>query len=437
MSQITVKPTRPNLAQYQRDILYCDARFTVTEASTKSGKTFSHIWWLFELAHGYEDGVKVLDVEDGMNFWWVAPVYGQAEIAYKRMWRKVRKTGVYTTNASNLTITTPYGTTIHFKTAKNADNLYGEDVYGAVFDEFTRAKVESWYALRTTLAYTKAPCKFIGNYTGNSNWGHQLGLKSETDPEYSYFKVNAWQAVEAGVLDRKEVEQAKKDLPAFMFKALFLAEGEIEQARLISDKAIKQLRRNDKVAEGEGYITADIAMQGSDKFIIGIWNGWILTDVYVIDKSDGHTVLGTIEQLANKHEIYAENICYDGDGLGQFLDGFLEHSVSFRNGGTPLKQNRQKVEFDNLKSQCYFHLAQQVNDRAVLIKADVDEYWGDIVEELEAVKNRNYGKDGKFGVLRKEELRNIIGRSPDFSDMLMMRCIFDLDNQYNAEYDFI
>ena len=70
--------------------------------------------------------------------------------------------------------------------------FYGEDVYGAVFDEFTRSKQESWYALRSTLTATKAKCKFIGNYKGNSNWGHQLSLKAETDTNYQYFKVTAY-----------------------------------------------------------------------------------------------------------------------------------------------------------------------------------------------------------------------------------------------------
>jgi hypothetical protein len=38
---------RPQLTQYQKDILYCDAQITITEASTKAGKTFSHLWWIF------------------------------------------------------------------------------------------------------------------------------------------------------------------------------------------------------------------------------------------------------------------------------------------------------------------------------------------------------------------------------------------------------
>jgi hypothetical protein len=68
-----IKYNRPPLAPYQIAILDSTARYTVTAASTKAGKTASHIVWLFE---------KALQGKKGQSFWWVAPVYGQAEIAF-------------------------------------------------------------------------------------------------------------------------------------------------------------------------------------------------------------------------------------------------------------------------------------------------------------------------------------------------------------------
>src|SRR3546814_5968667 len=57
---------RPKLAPYQKAILDSKARYTLTEASTKVGKTFSHMWWLFEKAG---DPPK-----PGAHYWWIAPV---------------------------------------------------------------------------------------------------------------------------------------------------------------------------------------------------------------------------------------------------------------------------------------------------------------------------------------------------------------------------
>lgn len=64
---------------------------------------------------------------------------------------------MYNFNESNLIIKCPNGAEIHFKSADNADNLYGEDVYACVFDEAPRAKEEAWFALRSTLTATEAP----------------------------------------------------------------------------------------------------------------------------------------------------------------------------------------------------------------------------------------------------------------------------------------
>jgi phage FluMu gp28-like protein len=217
MQSEVIEIERPKLAGYQRKILESPARFTVTEATTKGGKTFSHLWWLFEEAHNAP--------KRGANYWWVAPVYSQAQIAFNRMKRVVDQSGLYRINESKLFIETPVGSFIHFKSAEKPDNLYGEDVYAAVFDEFTRAREAAWHALRSTLTKTKAKCKFIGNVKGKGNWGYKLGLKARAgEPGYEYFKITAYDAVAAGILDIDEIEQAKRDLPehAFMIRQIRL-----------------------------------------------------------------------------------------------------------------------------------------------------------------------------------------------------------------------
>lgn len=208
---------RPTLAQYQKDILYCPERFTITEAATKIGKTFSHLWWLFEKAH---QPPKL-----GANYWWVAPVYGQAEIAFNRVCRTLQGAHGYRVNLSNLSIHTPCGSVLHFKSAKNPDDLYGEDVFAAVFDEFTRANEKAWHALRSTLTATRGPCKFIGNVKGKKNWGHKLAMRAKGgDKDYRYFKITAYEAVAAGILEEEEIKQAQRDLPESVFRELYLAD---------------------------------------------------------------------------------------------------------------------------------------------------------------------------------------------------------------------
>lgn len=234
--------TPPKLTKYQQKILDSKARFTITEASTKIGKTFSHLWWLFKLF--------CTPPKRGANYWWIAPTYSQAKMVFNRLRRMVEPTGHFRINESELYIENKLGARIWFKTAERPDNLYGEDVFGAVFDEFTRGREEAWIALRSTLTHTKAPCKFIGNVKGKKNWGYRLGLKARNGtPDYEYFKVTALDAVSEGILDAGEIAQAKLDLPDHAFRELYMAEALDDMANPFGMAHIRKQVR--KMSNGE------------------------------------------------------------------------------------------------------------------------------------------------------------------------------------------
>ncbi len=420
---------RPPLAPYQAEVIDCEKRFTVSEWTTKGGKTVSHIVWLLEQALKPREGVPESEAnnKEGMNYWWVAPIFPQAKIAFKRMQMFVGIPGFFKANKSELILTLPNGAEIHFKSADNHNSLYGENVYAAVFDEFTRAKEDSWFALRSTLTSTRGKCKFIGNYTGSTNWGHKLAQKAK-DPngEYAYFNVDALKAVEAGILDAKEVEQARKDLPKVIFEALYLAKGSLGGDILFPSDKLSDLFTNGFVKEvGEKYMTADIATYGSDRFVIGIWYGWVLKKIYSIDKCEANDVEVFLKEQAEQWYIPRSNITYDADGIGSFLRGYLKDAQPFNNGASPVSEGlKDKVNYLNLKTQCYFHLSKKVNDNALYI-LDPD-FREDIERELELIRQDQSDKDGKLRVTPKDEIKKLLGYSPDFADMLMMRCYFDL-----------
>jgi phage FluMu gp28-like protein len=207
---------RPFLTTYQQAILDAPQRYTITAAATKCGKTASHIIWIFEQA---------LQLKDNQSVWWIAPVYQQAEIAFRRMKSQVSEKDFFISNESKLTLILPNGARIEFKSGEKPDNLYGDDVYAAVVDEASRMREESWYALRSTLTATKGKCKMIGNVKGKKNWFYKLGERARLgEADYKFFKITAYDAAKEGILDIEEIEQAKRDLPEFVFKELYLAE---------------------------------------------------------------------------------------------------------------------------------------------------------------------------------------------------------------------
>jgi hypothetical protein len=196
--------------------LYLTNDFIVTH-NTKSGKTVSAIAWLVEQA---------MAGKPSTNFWWVAPGYSQAEIAYKRIKQGLTKGSFTAFDTPTPRILTMAQTWIWFKSSDNADALYGEDVYAAVIDEASRVSRDSWHAVRSTLTATRGPIRIIGNVKGRKNWFYELARRAEAgvSPNMHYSKITADDAVQAGVLDAEEIEDARQNLPDWIFRELYFAE---------------------------------------------------------------------------------------------------------------------------------------------------------------------------------------------------------------------
>jgi hypothetical protein len=221
-NEITGEYTRPWLYPAQERAIFCTQRYGVIEASTKAGKTVGCMAWLVEQA--------VMNGGQNRNFWWVAPVYPQAKIAFRRI-KAGLPPGSFIANESELTIRLLLvGSVIWFKTGEKPDNLYGEDVYAAVIDEASRCREDSWIAVRSTLTATAAPVRIIGNVKGRANWHYRIARRAESgDLGYHYAKLTAYDAVAGGVLAAEEIEDAKRALPEAVFRELYLAEPSDDQ----------------------------------------------------------------------------------------------------------------------------------------------------------------------------------------------------------------
>jgi len=167
-------------------------------------------------------------------------------------------------------------------------------------------------------------------------------------------------------------------------------------------------------------ITADIARYGKDKTVIGLWRGMVLDKIIELDKSSVPHVAAEIEALCIMHNIPKEKVIVDEDGVGGgVVDmlgclGFVNNSKAL-NGGN----------FNHLKSQCYFYLADMVNKCKIRVNCNA-EVKTKIIEELEVVRIHHADKDGKRRVEPKDLVKEKIGRSPDYSDMMMMAMFFPI-----------
>lgn len=207
----TIEVNMPTLYPKQAAAFFNASRYSITEASTKAGKTLGCIVW---------QATQVMRDRRKMNHWWVAPVYPQAAIAYRRAKEMFR--GLHEHNDTDMRLTFRNGAAWWFKSGEKPDNLYGEDVQSCVVDEFTRVREEAWHAVRSTLTHTRGQVRLIGNVKGRGNWGYQMARKAESGEQgYSYHKIIAADAVAAGVLDASEIEDAKRVLPEAIYKELY------------------------------------------------------------------------------------------------------------------------------------------------------------------------------------------------------------------------
>lgn len=196
-----------------------------------------------------------------------------------------------------------------------------------------------------------------------------------------------------------------------------------------------------KLKTGKKYITADIALKGSNKFIILVWDGFEIIDAEVIDKSDGKQVINAIVKKAQEHEVPNQRICYDNDGVGGFVDGFIPGAVPFSNGLPAIEVFDQtsgkkiKENYKNRKTQCYYRSGERVSNGGYSVSAYVAQRMYDdkmtlkqrFLYERKAIKRDKIDDDGKLCIISKEEMKTKInGDSPDLMDSFMMREWFEL-----------
>jgi hypothetical protein len=191
----------------QREAIYAPERIALVESSTKAGKTSGCLAWLFE---------QSIAMQEGHNAWWVAPVFRQAEIGFRRMCRYLPRGYIRgKPNQSKLRITLINGVNIWFLSGERPEDLYGEDVYAAVLDEASRMREAAWISVRTTLSFTEGPVRMIGNVKGRNNWFYRLcRIAEDGGPNaagMAYHRITWEDAVEAGVLKRAEIELSRAD----------------------------------------------------------------------------------------------------------------------------------------------------------------------------------------------------------------------------------
>lgn len=192
--------------------------------------------------------------------------------------------------------------------------------------------------------------------------------------------------------------------------------------------AICDMFTNDHVQGGTKYISADLAMQGRDKFIAGSWSGMICDVDIDMAKSTGKTIELALKQLKIEKSVMNSNIVADADGLGNYIESYIENINAFHGN-----KRAMDAQYANIKSECGFKLAECINKGEIKINCS-DEQKEAIKEELSVCLKRDKidADNQKKRLIPKDKMKDLLGHSPDYLDMLLMRMVYEVEPEYDV-----
>jgi hypothetical protein len=169
------------------------------------------------------------------------------------------------------------------------------------------------------------------------------------------------------------------------------------------------------------YISVDVARFGSDRSVAIVWSGLVVLEVFIYSKLSTTELSSEIRELIQKYGVHPNNVIVDSDGVGGGVADQIK-GTNFVNNSSPL----HKQNFSNLKSQCYVKLAELFKEGRISVNVIEPSIVDELTQELLAVKLKDVDKDNKVSVQSKDEMKKVLGKSPDLSDALMMRMYFEI-----------
>lgn len=203
---------------------------------------------------------------------------------------------------------------------------------------------------------------------------------------------------------------------------------------LVPYDAIVDLFTN-TVTSGEKYITVDTARFGVDRTIIAVWDGFKLYRLEVLEQQGEEVIKNRLAILARDERVPYSHILVDiTGGTGAGIVDFMKGIKGFVANLSPLPNKKgEKENYKDLKTQCTYVMANLISNHRVAIRCDGPQgedllprkVREQIIEEIEQWRAINIDKDGKAQIRPKDEVKEILGRSPDLGDAIMMRAYFE------------
>lgn len=307
------------------------------------------------------------------------------------------------------------------------DSLGSLEITGAFIDECNQLSFKAWEVVKSRIRYRLKDFglipKILGSCNPAKNWVYKEFYKPFKDKTLKNYR----KFIQALPTDNPHLHPSYLQSLLRMNKnsreRLYYGNWEYDndESALIEFDAITDYFNPSHIEAGKDrYITIDVARKGKDKTVIRVWYGFLCVERHEIKKQTLDVTVAKVKEVQRVHKVGASSIIADEDGVGGGVVDFLK-CKGFLNNGRPFDGEN----YENLKTQCSVKMAEKIQAReAGEINTNPDVI--DIVtEEMEQVKRRDMDKDGKIKIVRKDEIKQMIGRSPDEWDSIMMRYYFE------------
>jgi hypothetical protein len=308
------------------------------------------------------------------------------------------------------------------------DKLGSLEISGAFIDECNQVAFKAWQIVKSRIRYKLKEFdlipKVLGTCNPSKNWTYKRFYKPSKEGDLIHYR----KFISALPTDNEHLPQSYLDslleLDKQSRERLYYGNWEYDNdpSTIIDYDSITGYFNPLHLEEGEKkYITIDVARQGKDKSVIRVWDGWLCIKRVSFAKNTITGLADSVQGLMKQYKISRINVIADEDGVGGGLVDILR-CKGFVNGSRALNEEN----YSNLKSQCSHKMGMKI------VKGEVGEVCDDnslidvISEEMETVKLVDMDKDGKIKVLPKDRVKDLIGRSPDEWDTIMMRYWFEL-----------
>ena len=192
-----------------------------------------------------------------------------------------------------------------------------------------------------------------------------------------------------------------------------------------------------KYGDNKRRCSCDVAFDGGDNLVMWLWVGNHIQDVFTCS-ANSKEVLKTVKNKLEEWRVLDEDFTYDLSGIGQSFKGFFPNAKPFNNRESV--DDKFKGQYDNIKSQCAYKFYHSLNDGEISINPDILNYrfsgkgyknklLSDILmTERKAIKKDINQTDKGFCIIKKLDMKKMVGHSPDFIEAMLMRFIFDIKN---------